>query len=229
MTMESNPQNSNKQNLTPEEQKKRDKEVRIKEFGMLRSHMNKSGLPKTSFSLQKPLQELVQQKPMESTLIDNDSLPEYKQEDWKDFLDEPFYSSKELSPELIEEGLKYKDQARNKASDYQGPTPEELIRRNILIKSIQMDQDFITSKKIFIQELIKQGDPKSLEEVAQLRKEVEQLEAQLLVDRKKVKESIISVIDELEETAPGLKEELAREQKTLEAIDTTRKERDLIP
>ena len=72
MIMESNPQNSNKKNLTPEEQKKMDKKVRIKEFGMLRSHMNKSGLPKTSFSLQKPLQELVQQKPTESTLIDND-------------------------------------------------------------------------------------------------------------------------------------------------------------
>ncbi len=126
----------------------------------------------------------------------------------------------EASPERILELEQHRNKMRgSEETQYHGPSPEELTRRNILIKSTEMDRKFIISKKIFIQELFKQGTLESLREAKILQEEVENLEAKLLVDREKVKESIISVIDELEETTPGLKQTLATERKLLEMLD----------
>ena len=131
----------------------------------------------------------------------------------------------EASPERIEDAKRRRYEAHNEAGKYYGPSEEELARRNLIIKSMQSDKDFITGRKIFIQELIKQDDPKFREEIQRLEAEVTKLEAKLLEKRKEVERSITAVIDEIEANTPGLVETLTNEQIKLKAAVEAEREK----
>lgn len=124
----------------------------------------------------------------------------------------------QASPEQIVEARQRKYEILNRDRHYHGPSVEELTHRKLLIKSIEIDRAHIVSMNIFIQELIKQGYEKNRKEIDQLTREVEKLKVALSEKRKIVEESITSIIDQIEENTPGLKETLADERRMLEAV-----------
>ena len=132
----------------------------------------------------------------------------------------------EASPELIAEAERRRYEAHNEAGKYYGPSEEELTRRNLLIKSMQIDKGVIAGKKIFIQELIKKDDPKFREEIKRRKAEVEELEEKLQEKRKDVEKSITTVIDEIEANTPGLSETLLKEQIKLKVAVEAEREGD---
>lgn len=132
----------------------------------------------------------------------------------------------EASPERIEDIKRRRHEAHNETVKYYGPSQEELTRRNLLIKSMQIDKGVIADKKIFIQELTKQDEPKFREEIKRRKAEVEELEEKLQEKRKDVEKSITTVIDEIEANTPGLSETLLKEQIKLKVAVEAEREKD---
>jgi hypothetical protein len=191
-----------------------DRQERLEEFALLRNRIatHEVSADPSQYT------EMAAVVSKNETLLDPslDSIPPYNIDDYASVLDKPFYESSDISEEAKAEGLKYIADARARRT-YEGLTLEEQKEVSILRKSIEMDRKFIASKRAFIQELIKQGDKNSLEKIGNLRLEVETLEKEMEGERKKIQDKIISIIDKLEESTPGLKEAHEEERQTLTA------------